>query len=250
MPAIPAPPQSPISIHAPLAGCDSGIFGGFLWMVYFNPRTPCGVRRRWETTKKAKSKFQSTHPLRGATIQRNLVSLVFWQFQSTHPLRGATCGWRGAPGADGISIHAPLAGCDAVNLKAINQLIISIHAPLAGCDPSLRSTGKAIDISIHAPLAGCDRAQTGSLRFPDNFNPRTPCGVRHRAPPALKIQKNFNPRTPCGVRLDHVTLQSGLHDFNPRTPCGVRLQMSTIHEYTILFQSTHPLRGATLFQLS
>ena len=35
-------------------------------------------------------------------------------------------------------------------------------------------------ISIHAPLAGCDDQE---LPNPDpvniNFNPRTPCGVRH-----------------------------------------------------------------------
>ena len=34
-----------------------------------------------------------------------------------------------------------------------------------------------------------------------NFNPRTPCGVRHEKP-VIVDHKNgdFNPRTPCGVR--------------------------------------------------
>ena len=33
------------SIHAPLAGCDRSA-GAYRWAVgYFNPRTPCGVRR-------------------------------------------------------------------------------------------------------------------------------------------------------------------------------------------------------------
>ena len=100
----------------------------------FNPRTPCGVRRRLYNNPWAVFKFQSTHPLRGATnvaIQAAMTNL----FQSTHPLRGAT-------------------GCaHAVMCK----YIISIHAPLAGCDPS-----SAIVWLLHL-----------------NFNPRTPCGVRH-----------------------------------------------------------------------
>ena len=34
-------------------------------------------------------------------------------------------------------------------------------------------------------------------------------------------------------------------DFNPRTPCGVRLLQDSSHNELELFQSTHPLRGAT-----
>ena len=56
--------------------------------------------------------FQSTHPLRGATSYRCTTIICNDLFQSTHPLRGATiappCGGR----QKGISIHAPLAGCD------------------------------------------------------------------------------------------------------------------------------------------
>ena len=47
---------------------------------------------------------------------------------------------------------------------------ISIHAPLAGCDDAQRVIYRIkINISIHAPLAGCDeddaRAMTGLLVF-------------------------------------------------------------------------------------
>ena len=82
--------QSEISIHAPLAGCDmansirrteNAIFqsthplrgatgsrgSDSLPNKYFNPRTPCGVRRRTYVTKLTDKIFQSTHPLRGAT---------------------------------------------------------------------------------------------------------------------------------------------------------------------------------------
>ena len=35
--------------------------------IYFNPRTPCGVRRKRSKDMNAAVAFQSTHPLRGAT---------------------------------------------------------------------------------------------------------------------------------------------------------------------------------------
>ena len=78
-----------------------------------------------------------------------------------------------------------------------------------------------------------------------NFNPRTPCGVRHvDALPlldGLKFQSThplrgatsmrsdrmcprhyFNPRTPCGVRRNSQLAIFWPFYFNPRTPCGVR----------------------------
>ena len=100
-----------ISIHAPLAGCDRAPDKARYGVIYFNPRTPrgvrrlirisCndsihfnprtprGVRRRAERRAHGDLQFQSTHPSRGATdllVPRPLPNL----FQSTHPSRGAT----------------------------------------------------------------------------------------------------------------------------------------------------------------
>ena len=61
-----------ISIHAPLAGCDCQQRQCRPDTPHFNPRTPCGVRRKRHCDFHACFKFQSTHPLRGATrIARN-----------------------------------------------------------------------------------------------------------------------------------------------------------------------------------
>ena len=58
--------------------------------------------------------------------------------------------------------------------------------------------------------------------------------------------KDFNPRTPCGVRHSHHLLHTGVWpNFNPRTPCGVRHLTDDKHGQPVIFQSTHPLRGAT-----
>ena len=123
----------------------------------FNPRTPCGVRLSSDVLSDSRLPFQSTHPLRGATMG-NAEHSTAKLFQSTHPLRGATEVSRlGRPGK-AISIHAPLAGCDLTPSSGDAQQIISIHAPLAGCDGRSARRDPAFAISIHAPLAGCDRA--------------------------------------------------------------------------------------------
>ena len=150
--------QGHISIHAPLAGCDRGrtLWSG--WGTNFNPRTPCGVRLHvvaivqrvphisihaplagcddpLAVLAQDKQVFQSTHPLRGATLLILPTRLHQDRFQSTHPLRGATAPQEIMPHVEAISIHAPLAGCDqAVVDKKQDRRHISIHAPLAGCD--------------------------------------------------------------------------------------------------------------------
>ena len=78
------------------------------------------------------------------------------------------------------------------------------------------------------------------------FNPRTPCGVRRCIRRSLSRRDNFNPRTPCGVRPEQRPIPSVPWHFNPRTPCGVRLRSSVIRSSGKKFQSTHPLRGATI----
>ena len=87
-------------------------------------------------------------------------------------------------------------------VRGLALMLISIHAPLAGCDALYSYLDGAACISIHAPLAGCDLSTTIRKTSLSHFNPRTPCGVRHIA------------------------------------------QVVSIN--TITFQSTHPLRGATV----
>ena len=104
--------SSPISIHAPLAGCDQALFQRRRSLVHFNPRTPCGVRREGYFTR-VDEDFISIHaPLAGCDLF--IVSVLFYlrKFQSTHPLRGATWLAMNPRNFGRISIHAPLAGCD------------------------------------------------------------------------------------------------------------------------------------------
>ena len=87
----------------------------------------------------------------------------------------------------------------------------------------------AIRISIHAPLTGCDNNAVCTYQGYIYFNPRTPYGMRQH-------QRYYNP-----IRLGY---------FNPRTPYGMRPWVSTSFVSSIQFQSTHPLRDATLIYCS
>ena len=78
-----------ISIHAPLAGRDFAVLQAKGHIYYFNPRAPCGARPGRCRARRAKSRFQSTRPLRGATLEK-CGKLYTVLFQSTRPLRGAT----------------------------------------------------------------------------------------------------------------------------------------------------------------
>ncbi len=169
-----------ISIHAPLTGCDSDVcFINLNPIIYFNPRTPYGMRLNFINPSIQTKEFQSTHPLRDAT----------------------ECSRRGFT-IKRISIHAPLTGCDGRSFITIGKITnfnprtpygmrhnksdvntmtqaISIHAPLTGCDPSASAVCTyPLNISIHAPLTGCDYMILSSAKSPTYFNPRTPYGMR------------------------------------------------------------------------
>ena len=61
-----------ISIHAPLAGRDGDLTADLTRAVEdFNPRAPCGARRNRFQVCPPETPFQSTRPLRGATLKPN-----------------------------------------------------------------------------------------------------------------------------------------------------------------------------------
>ena len=56
----------------------------------FNPRAPCGARRWQSVLRLLPQVFQSTRPVRGATRYECLILCAIEPFQSTRPVRGAT----------------------------------------------------------------------------------------------------------------------------------------------------------------
>ena len=127
------------------------------WTVDFNPRSPCGERRKQSTDTSAKKLFQSTLPVWGATLLRSLCMEIFL-FQSTLPVWGATLPSVNA--TFNFSYFNPRSPCGE------RQGVYCVHDNVSG-------------ISIHAPRVGSDLGFVQDIGQHSNFNPRSPCGERH-----------------------------------------------------------------------
>ena len=170
--------------------------------LHFNPRTPCGVRH-------------------------NGIRLTFGPviFQSTHSVRSATCFFCFRLLLLQISIHALRAECDVI--LHIILLSIAQFQSTHSVRSATRRYGnrrQARQISIHALRAECDERDVSGHRHTQNFNPRTPCGVRRMSAHFIRLTSRF--------QSTH-SVRSATRPLPP------------LCEYAA-FQSTHSVRSATL----
>ena len=168
-----------ISIHAPRAGRDA-MFGNMQtestlfqstrpvrgattarlaritpsW--YFNPRAPCGARRR-ETMAVRQITTISIHaPRAGRDVFSNDKAIMGFAFQSTRPVRGATAALMPCLSISEFQSTRPVRGATLIRPLVDADAGISIHAPRAGRDWLIAYLGGVGIISIHAPRAGRD----------------------------------------------------------------------------------------------
>ena len=124
-----------ISIHAPLAGRDCCGMYVVALNQHFNPRAPCGARPIRSRRTRPRWRFQSTRPLRGATLSM-LTELTPGRISIHAPLAGRDAGPQGPKGDTGISIHAPLAGRDGpVQRWFTSECAFQSTRPLRGATP-------------------------------------------------------------------------------------------------------------------
>ena len=169
---------SRISIHAPRVGCDDNLVVECSPKWHFNPRTPCGVRQLYTGRKRESIKFQSTHPVWGATP-----AICFFpsgmEFQSTHPVWGATP-MLTTPISPPLYFN-PRTPCGVrpqLSIRALPDKIFQSTHPVWGATEHAGQRNQGQPISIHAPRVGCDTWSCILGTAQENFNPRTPCGVR------------------------------------------------------------------------
>ena len=169
----------PISIHAPLTGCDLRSAHQDSGTSYFNPRTPRGVRRP-----------QSSHHYRA------------WYFNPRTPRGVRPYTDTGLELPAGIPIHAPLAGCDCGSRTSCGSWShFNPRTPRGVRLRQRRRSDRAGHISIHAPLAGCDGGEDRQHLPGDLFqstHPSRGATGTHARHGCLFL--HFNPRTPRGVR--------------------------------------------------
>ena len=139
-----------------------------------------------------------------------------------------------------ISIHAPRVGCDiqdCLHHFGVEQFQ-STH-PAWGATVSMMQAWSDCMISIHAPRVGCDRC-----RDPPVW--RTPCGVRPQLASGVLCRTLISihaPRVGCDRRPSASPPACSISIHAPRVGCD-RL-LSSFPYRSLLFQSTHPVWGAT-----
>ena len=172
---------SAISIHAPHTGRDTGQKRRLPVVSYFNPRAPYGARPTPRPCGSSPPRFQSTRPIRGATISGGQILYVL-QFQSTRPIRGAT--------ADPATINYAF-------LHFNPRAPYGARRPLRTLLP-IRHKG----FQSTRPIRGATTATM--TRYPTffNFNPRAPYGARPCPAGTSGEPAYFNPRAPYGARHD------------------------------------------------
>ena len=193
---------------------------------YFNPRAPCGARRAVGGARWLHGQHFNPRAPCGARLPDDKDTCMVMEFQSTYPLRGATLQMRAEAEAEEISIHAPLAGCDAANATHIGiEMTISIHAPLAGCDQRIWREVEALsEFQSTHPLRGAT------------------CGSRSAATRLLLFQSTH----PLRGATDEARAAVEAASISIHAPLAGCDAQAWYKLYTPrLFQSTHPLRGAT-----
>ena len=102
-------------------------------------------------------------------------------------------------------------------------------------------------ISTHAPLAGRDKPGTKLNVRQKNFNPRAPCGARHRAVKYTAVNEKISTHAPLAGRDQRVrSVWSNSKRFQPTRPLrGATGHYSRDGSMENIFQPTRPLRGAT-----
>ena len=149
---------------------------------HFNPRSPCGERRRTFTLVSWYAGFQSTLPVWGATI---LSEIELKKLE--------------------ISIHAPRVGSDSCPGPACCRCgYFNPRSPCGERQAVKRAQGGSGLISIHAPRVGSDSSPLPGAPELGEFQSTLPVWGATRSP-GSQCAANFNPRSPCGERQQNCT---------------------------------------------
>ena len=193
-------------------------------LINFNPRSPCGERRRHPAVCK-KAMLISIHaPRVGSDTLPLISSRMLYTFQSTLPVWGATLAAR--PGSTRTSYFNPRSPCGERLRKKSGYATTSNFNPRSPC-------GERPTYYPHHP-GGAD------------FNPRSPCGERQWLKLSGYIIRKFQSTLPVwGATIIATICRVLPQNFNPRSPCGERHKGTVLAVAAGAFQSTLPVWGAT-----
>ena len=195
------------------------------WCSYFNPRSPCGERRKRRSWLRCIPYFNPRSPC-GERPFLPEVPQGHREISIRAPLAGSDVRVGLYPPCQFISIRAPLAGSDEVfSAFGISYIEFQSALPLRGAthSPSPPLIPAAFQSAL--PLRGATPTSASwACRTPD-FNPRSPCGERRSVAISESGRVEFQSALPLrGATVDGDSC--GAHrNFNPRSPCGERRKM-------------------------
>ena len=194
------------------------------------------------------SRFQSTRPLRGATVAQLVQFLPVSDFNPRAPCGARRSGWSWPPSSWYFNPRAPCGARRRLQSRATWwRTYFNPRAPCGARPPQ--------PLPHPAPVR--------------HFNPRAPCGARPGDHGGKERDHPISIHAPLAGRdLQRAVFRPAVQHFNPRAPCGARLHLqlvigpvSGISIHAPLagrdpdgrlcpgrpkeFQSTRPLRGAT-----
>ena len=211
----------------------------------FNPRSPCGERPRRRVRNGRRRGISIHAPRAGSDDDKidNVACMI--KFQSTLPVRGATVLCEVSRGKQRNFNPRSPCGERRGAFYGCTGLTISIHAPRAGSDDVFWKVYPR-HTAFQSTLPVRERRRQKSMNgWRRHFNPRSPCGERLLTPQRAWWSKAFQSTLPvrgataiisyakCSRDISiHapragsdlwciLLLWHGLH-FNPRSPCGER----------------------------
>ena len=193
-------------------------------MRCFNPRAPCGARLIPPEKFPSGAMFQSTRPMRGATrLRQRLIHTDVVSIHAPHAGRDLTLAITTA-GFNLFQSTRPMRGATAGITPMWASEMFQSTRPMRGATMLLRVLLIVLMFQSTRPMRGATNAV---ISAPNSF------GVSIHAPHAGRDPS-------CTARLQ------ALRGFNPRAPCGARPMPSYLRRIRSEFQSTRPMRGATL----
>ena len=122
---------------------------------------------------------------------------------------------------------------------------VSIHAPRAGCDSIHDKDQHDHSVSIHAPRAGCDSTTPKTHSLTTRFNSRTPCGVRQGVCQSWSLGSMFQFTHPVRGATHQPIQHHQTQWFQFTHPVRGATWLESYLYFSKPFQFTHPVRGAT-----
>ena len=147
-----------------------------------------------------------------------------------------------------ISIHAPHARCDMdVYIKILWLIKFQSTHLMRGATIKAWRRELIVIISIHAPHARCDWLSF-ALQNPAYFNPRTSCEVRLGGREYINVYDYISihaPHARCDHRKRGARMDTRISIHAPHARCDKERLLYDLAKS--IFQSTHLMRGATLY---